>query len=126
MGLTGLEPRLLVLVTCTTAVVALFSKELRARMTCACVLLRLPEHGFNHWLYQALDATAPFMCRWGELHVCSVGEVVGPPYSLESVAPGSGAITGATRATVRSTSVAFAKRVLHAQHVDLVLAGNLR
>ena len=40
--------------------------------------------------------------RWGELHVCSVGEVVGPPYSLETVAPGSGAITGATEAMVRS------------------------
>ncbi|CAN0467702.1 unnamed protein product, partial [Ectocarpus sp. 12 AP-2014] len=30
---------------------------------------------------------------WGELHVCSVGEVVGPPYSLETITPGSGAIT---------------------------------
>ncbi len=39
--------------------------------------------------------------RWGELHVCSVGEVVGPPYSLETVVPGSGAITGATEAMVR-------------------------
>lgn len=45
--------------------------------------------------------------RWGELHVCSVGEVVGPPYSLESVAPGSGAITGATKCTVRIVSIAF-------------------
>lgn len=39
--------------------------------------------------------------RWGELHVCSVGEVVGPPYSLETVSPGSGAITGATESMVR-------------------------
>lgn len=40
------------------------------------------------------------MPRWGELHVCSVGEVVGPPYSLESISPGSGAITGNTKVTV--------------------------
>ncbi|CAM9257232.1 unnamed protein product, partial [Sphacelaria rigidula] len=42
---------------------------------------------------------------WGELHVCSVGEVVGPPYSLESVSPGSGAITGATQTTVRHVGI---------------------
>ena len=37
--------------------------------------------------------------------MCSVGEIVGPPYSLESVTPGSGAITGATKTTVRLLSV---------------------
>ncbi|CAN0207407.1 unnamed protein product, partial [Discosporangium mesarthrocarpum] len=41
---------------------------------------------------------------WGELHVCSVGEVVGPPYSLESMAPTTGAITGSTEARVSAKS----------------------
>ncbi|CAM9498163.1 unnamed protein product, partial [Phaeothamnion confervicola] len=37
---------------------------------------------------------------FGELHVCSVGEVVGPPYSLESAQPASGPTTGGTAVTV--------------------------
>ena len=58
----------------------------------------------------SFSSSAP---RWGNLHVCSVGEVVGPPYSLESVAPGSGAITGATASTVR-----LHNRRPHSRHIS--------
>lgn len=64
-----------------------------------------------------------FSPRWGELHVCSVGEVVGPPYSLESVAPGSGAITGATKGTVRMLFRANSEK--HAGSGVFILLGAL-
>lgn len=33
--------------------------------------------------------------------MCAIGDIVGPPYSLESIVPESGATTGETKATVR-------------------------
>ncbi|CAM9266952.1 unnamed protein product [Chrysoparadoxa australica] len=39
--------------------------------------------------------------KWfGELCVCSVGEVVGPPYSLESMTPTTGPLTGGTNTII--------------------------
>lgn len=32
--------------------------------------------------------------------MCAIGDIVGPPYSLESIVPESGATTGETKATV--------------------------
>lgn len=44
--------------------------------------------------------------RWfGDLYVCKVGEVVGPPYSIDSISPGFGPITGGTRCTI--TGIGF-------------------
>jgi len=39
--------------------------------------------------------------RWyGDLFVCKVGEVVGPPYAIESITPSNGPITGQTKCTI--------------------------
>ncbi|RYG67120.1 hypothetical protein EON64_08180, partial [archaeon] len=39
--------------------------------------------------------------RWfGDVYVCKVAEVVGPPYSIVSIAPELGPITGSTRCTI--------------------------
>eukprot|EP01041_Mallomonas_annulata_P001785 gene1785-3464_t len=39
--------------------------------------------------------------RWfGDLYICKVGEVVGPPYSIDSMNPKIGPITGATKCTI--------------------------
>jgi len=44
--------------------------------------------------------------RWyGDLFVCRVGDVVGPPYSIDSISPAVGPITGLTRCTI--TGVGF-------------------
>jgi dynein heavy chain len=39
--------------------------------------------------------------RWfGDLFVCKVGDVVGPPYSINTITPNMGPITGATKCTI--------------------------
>lgn len=44
--------------------------------------------------------------KWfGDLHICKVGEVVGPPYSIVSIEPTMGPITGGTKCTI--TGVGF-------------------
>jgi dynein heavy chain len=44
--------------------------------------------------------------RWfGDLCVCKVGDVVGPPYSVDSISPGAGPVTGGTRSQI--TGVGF-------------------
>lgn len=44
--------------------------------------------------------------RWyGDLYICKVGEVVGPPYSVVSISPEMGPITGGTKCTM--TGVGF-------------------
>ena len=42
--------------------------------------------------------------RWyGDLYVCKVGDVVGPPYSITSISPIMGPITGQTTCTISGT-----------------------
>jgi len=44
--------------------------------------------------------------RWfGDLYVCKVADVVGPPYSIDSMYPDKGPITGATKCTI--TGIGF-------------------
>jgi len=51
--------------------------------------------------------------RWfGDTYVCKVADVVGPPYSVESISPSQGPITGATRCTI--TGVGFRSGGNHA------------
>lgn len=39
--------------------------------------------------------------RWfGDLHVCKVGDVVGPPYAIDSISPTLGPLTGMTKCTI--------------------------
>jgi dynein heavy chain, axonemal len=44
--------------------------------------------------------------KWfGDVHVCRVGDVVGPPYSIDSISPKVGPITGQTKSTI--TGIGF-------------------
>ena len=46
--------------------------------------------------------------RWyGDLYVCKVGDVVGPPYSITSISPIMGPITGQTTCTISGNKYFF-------------------
>ena len=44
---------------------------------------------------------------FGEVHVCRVADVVGPPYSIETIAPVIGPLTGNTACTVKGAGFRF-------------------
>ncbi len=66
-----------------------------------------------HMVYDAENGQLVLFGGWasqwyGEVHVCKVADVVGPPYSIESIAPVLGPMTGNTPCVVKGMGFRFA------------------